>query len=80
MYMYTHYRLRELISCPPLSPGALARGMMTPSTGQLGSMTPEQMQSWRWEKEMDDRNRPLSDDELDALFPQDGYKVGGGIL
>ncbi|XP_064401583.1 splicing factor 3B subunit 1-like isoform X2 [Halichondria panicea] len=59
----------------PTPAGALARGMMTPSPGQLGSMTPEQMQSWRWEKEMDDRNRPLSDDELDALFPQDGYKI-----
>jgi hypothetical protein len=39
-------------------------------------MTPEQMQAWRWEKEMDDRNRPMNDDELDAIFPQDGYKVG----
>lgn len=51
-------------------------GMMTPSmVGGVGSMTPEQMQTWRWEKEMDDRNRPLTDDELDAIFPQDGYKV-----
>ena len=41
----------------------------------MGSMTPEQMQAWRWEQELDERNRPLSDDELDALFPQDGYKV-----
>ena len=32
-------------------------------------MTPEQVQAWRWEKELDERNRPLSDDELDALFP-----------
>ena len=56
--------------------GAMAMGMMTPSTARMaGSMTPEQMQAWRWEKEMDDRNRPLSDDELDAIFPQDGYKV-----
>ncbi len=58
--------------------GALAMGMMTPSTGGMqGSMTPEQMQAWRWEKEMDDRNRPMMDDELDAIFPQDGYKVRG---
>ena len=41
----------------------------------MGAMTPEQMQAWRWEQELDERNRPLSDDELDALFPQDGYKV-----
>lgn len=62
----------------PTPAGAMAMGMMTPSTGAMGSMTPEQMQAWRWEKEMDDRNRPMNDDELDAIFPQDGYKVRGG--
>ena len=50
-------------------------GLATPSPGQLGAMTPEQMQAWRWEKELDERNRPLTDEELDALFPQEGYKV-----
>ena len=55
--------------------GALAMGLQTPSSAQLGSMTPEQMQAWRWERELDERNRPMSDDELDALFPQDGYKI-----
>lgn len=39
------------------------------------SMTPEQLQAWRWEREIDERNRPLTDDELDAMFPE-GYKVG----
>lgn len=38
------------------------------------SMTPEQLQAWRWEREIDERNRPLTDDELDAMFPE-GYKV-----
>lgn len=38
------------------------------------SMTPEQLQAWRWEREIDERNRPLSDEELDAMFPE-GYKV-----
>ncbi len=38
-------------------------------------MTPEQIQAYRWEKEIDERNRPLTDDELDAMFPFDGYKV-----
>ena len=42
---------------------------------QLGSMTPEQVQAWRWERELDERNRPLTDDELDMLFPQEGYKI-----
>lgn len=39
------------------------------------SMTPEQLQAWRWEREIDERNRPLTDEELDAMFPE-GYKVG----
>lgn len=56
--------------------GAQAMGMATPTPGQIGSMTPEQLQSWRWEKELDERNKPLSDEELDMLFPQEGYKVG----
>ena len=59
--------------------GALAMGMATPSPMAAGAMTPEQMQSWRWEKELDERNRPLSDEELDALFPQEGYKVRDGV-
>ena len=29
----------------------------------------------RWQQEIDDRNRPLTDDDLDALFPPTGYKV-----
>lgn len=41
----------------------------------LVAMTPEQMQAFRWEKELDERNRPLADDELDGLFPKEGYKV-----
>ena len=44
-------------------------------SGHMGAMTPEQMQAWRWEMELDERNRPLTDEELDALFPQEGYKV-----
>ena len=37
-------------------------------------MTPEQMQAQRWEREIDERNRPFSDDELEQLFPA-GYKI-----
>ena len=55
--------------------GALAMGLATPTPMAAGAMTPEQMQSWRWERELDERNRPLTDEELDALFPQEGYKV-----
>lgn len=48
--------------------------MATPTPGHLMSMTPEQLQAYTWQREIDERNRPLSDDELDSLFPP-GYKV-----
>lgn len=54
--------------------GSKAMGMATPTPGHLMSMTPEQLQAYRWEREIDERNRPLSDDELDTMFPP-GYKV-----
>ena len=38
------------------------------------AMTPEQMQAWSLQKELDERNRPLTDDELEAVLPA-GYKV-----
>ena len=53
--------------------GMKAMNMATPLPSQI-PMTPEQMQAYRWEKEIDDRNRPYGDEELDALFPP-GYKV-----
>merc|ERR1719266_2788448 len=56
----------------PMGPKAMA--MATPSPAQLTQMTPEQLQAFRWEQEIDTRNRPLSDEELDQMFPP-GYKV-----
>lgn len=56
----------------PTGPKAMA--MATPTPGHLMSMTPEQLQAYTWQREIDERNRPLSDDELDSLFPP-GYKV-----
>ena len=38
-------------------------------------LTPEQYNALRWEREVEERNRPLSDVELDAMLPCDGYKV-----
>ena len=29
----------------------------------------------RWEREIEERNRPYSDEELDAMMPAEGYKV-----
>nr|CAG4638228.1 EOG090X00GC [Cyclestheria hislopi] len=54
--------------------GQKAMAMATPTPGHLVTMTPEQLQAYRWEREIDERNRPFSDDELDGLFPE-GYKV-----
>lgn len=48
--------------------------MMTP-TPYAGKVDPEMAQQLRWEAEIDERNRPLSDEELDALFPSTGYKI-----
>lgn len=51
-------------------------GLVTPTPSQLQvPMTPEAMNAMRWERELDARNRPLSDEELDAMFPTTGYKI-----
>lgn len=53
--------------------GTPAMGMKTPAVPFI-PMTPEQAAIYKWEKEVDDRNRPLSDEELDALMPP-GFKI-----
>ena len=51
-------------------------GMETPSAAQLAAsmagaagapMTPEQYNAMRWEREIEERNRPLTDDDLDGM-------------
>jgi len=50
--------------------------LATPTPGALqGSFTPEQYNFLRWERDIEERNRSLTDEELDAMFPQEGYKV-----
>ncbi|XP_059296065.1 uncharacterized protein LOC132049328 [Lycium ferocissimum] len=52
--------------------------LATPTPGAInlrGPMTPEQYNLMRWEKDIEERNRPLTDEELDAMFPQEGYKI-----
>lgn len=39
------------------------------------AMTPEVAQRMRWEAEVDERNRPFSDAELDTLLPLSGYRI-----
>ena len=38
-------------------------------------LSAEQWQTQRWEREVEQRNRPLSDEELDSMMPVEGYKV-----
>lgn len=53
-----------------------AYGMMTPLPGQVAvPMTPDVANALRWERELDARNRPWSDEELNAMFPTEGYKI-----
>ncbi|OMO63584.1 Armadillo-like helical [Corchorus olitorius] len=63
----------------PLTPGVTPFGgtnLQTPTPSNFrGPMTPEQYNLLRWEKDIDERNRPLTDEELDAMFPQEGYKI-----
>lgn len=49
--------------------------MQTPSS--LMNLTPERIQMLRVEKEIDERNRPFADEELDQLLPgqAEGYEV-----
>ncbi|KAI9297273.1 splicing factor 3B subunit 1 [Neoconidiobolus thromboides FSU 785] len=41
----------------------------------LGSMTPEVSNALRWEREIEARNLPMTDDYLDKLLPSTGYKI-----
>jgi splicing factor 3B subunit 1 len=64
-----------------VTPGPTPLGaidMATPTPNALamrGAITPEQYNLLRWEKDIEERNRPLTDEELDAMFPQEGYKI-----
>ncbi|KAJ6813317.1 splicing factor 3B subunit 1-like [Iris pallida] len=52
--------------------------LATPTPGAInlrGAITPEQYNLLRWERDIEERNRPLTDEELDAMFPQEGYKI-----
>ena len=59
--------------------GATPFGLMDAPTplvgGQAVPMTPEAYQAMRWEREIEERNRPMTDEELDAMFPSEGFKI-----
>ena len=54
--------------------GQKAMAMATPTPGHMMPMTPEQMQAWQWQREIDERNRMFTDEELDSMLPP-GYKI-----
>ncbi|KAI8050903.1 armadillo-type protein [Syncephalis plumigaleata] len=67
---------------PVVNAGGLGLGaaagagvMATLTSGSLAGVAPELAQQLRWERELDERNRPLSDEELNALLPSTGYKI-----
>ncbi len=41
----------------------------------LGNITPERIQLMKWEKELNERNKTYTDEELDQLLPSEGYTV-----
>lgn len=51
-------------------------GMATPMTSQV-PMTPEQITATRYQQEIDMRNRPLTDEELDDMLPgpEEGFEI-----
>ena len=56
------------MATPVVDAGAIGRTTAIPMTGDM-------VNQQRWEKEMDERNRPMTDDELDAMFPPKGYRI-----
>ena len=58
------------------TPQGTPMGMMGATPAASGvAMTPEMANQMRWQGEMDARNRPLTDEDLDAMFPKEGYKI-----
>ncbi|KAG6411756.1 hypothetical protein SASPL_129840 [Salvia splendens] len=61
---------------PGVTPfGAVDMATPTPNALMRSAMTPEQYNLLRWEKDIEERNRPLTDEELDSMFPEEGYKI-----
>ena len=73
---------------PVIAAGAetpkIAAGMAAPSAAQIAAhqamqsnvpLTPEQYQQMRYQREIEERNRPQTDEELDELLPSEGFKI-----
>jgi splicing factor 3B subunit 1 len=66
-----------MVGMTPLATPMGGMDMPTPSPSSLPKqpLTAEQHQAYRLEREIEERNRPLSDEELDAMLPSEGYKI-----
>ena len=49
--------------------------MMTPGSALVG-ISPDRLAAWKWEKDLENRNAPLADEDLDKMLPKAGYEVG----
>ena len=58
----------------PAAPGTGAGAGGGAMVGKFG-MTPKLYMQAKWERDIAERNRPMTDDELDAIFPPRGFKV-----
>ena len=59
---------------PEVASGGLGGVGGTTPMLSAAQMTPELANRLRWEREIAERNRPLTDEDLDAMFPP-GYKI-----
>ena len=62
------------------TPVSIEMSDATPVSGKIVSdtmmaSTPEELNVLRWERELDYRNRFLSDEELDSMLPKEGYSI-----
>eukprot|EP00172_Hildenbrandia_rubra_P002139 Plantae.Rhodophyta-Hildenbrandia_rubra.ctg2816.p1 GENE.Plantae.Rhodophyta-Hildenbrandia_rubra.ctg2816~~Plantae.Rhodophyta-Hildenbrandia_rubra.ctg2816.p1 ORF type:complete len:1235 (+),score=221.06 Plantae.Rhodophyta-Hildenbrandia_rubra.ctg2816:2904-6608(+) len=65
---------------PDVRAVSLGNALATPLTSAIpsaipGSMTPELYHALRMQADIDERNRPMSDSELDEVLPSEGYKI-----
>ncbi|KAK1353632.1 Splicing factor 3B subunit 1 [Heracleum sosnowskyi] len=49
--------------------------LATPTPGAINLQSAQLSNLLRWERDIEDRNRPLTDEDLDSMFPQKGYKI-----
>jgi splicing factor 3B subunit 1 len=61
-----------VMGTPSATPSSVY-GMSTPA--YASQMTPEIAQRMKWEAEVEERNRYLTDEELDAMFPTTGFRI-----